>query len=301
MKDGAEEAQLKISEAVLLGHAMVQRVADGLGIRAFFIKGPASVIQGLRLPKVSGDVDVFVSLEDLEEMLSGLRDRGWRQRPVDPDSRTFPKHSVTVDHPEWPCCIDVHFRFPGMEREPADCFDVMWANTEDFELAGQEVRIPSKALGILILALHALRSPHLSQCRQELEFLSDLAVRQSLAPAILAMSTSTSALAAMRPFLEDLLTHTLLVDWPNASAEWRNRLLAKEPGSARLIAIAQVPLREKPRMLFRAVFPTPEVHLSRDIYADMSFRGRLKSHRARWVRFLRALPRIARDLKSVGD
>ena len=38
-----------------------------------------------------------------------------------------------------------------------------------------------------------------------------------------------------------------VVDWPQASTEWRNRQFAKEPGSARIIAILQAPLRDKPR------------------------------------------------------
>ncbi len=173
----AGAAQLSVPEAVLLGHALVSRVAEGLGIRAFFIKGPASVIQGLRLPKVSGDVDVFVAPQDLDSMLQGLRERGWRDRPVDPDTSPFHKHSVTIDHPEWPCCIDVHFRFPGMDTDPAEAFEVMWGNTEVLEIAGQDVRVPTKALGILILALHALRSPRVPACRQELEFLADLTER----------------------------------------------------------------------------------------------------------------------------
>lgn len=107
--------------------------------------------QGLRSPKTSADTDVFVSPSNLDQMLQGLRG-GWRERPVDPDNRPFPKHSVTVDHPDWPCSIDVHFRFfPGMEGTAAECFEVMWANTEYLELAGPEVRFPSPALGILIL------------------------------------------------------------------------------------------------------------------------------------------------------
>jgi hypothetical protein len=299
MTSGPGETQLTVAEGVLLGHALVQRVADGRGIRAFFIKGPASVVQGLRRPKSSGDVDVFVHLADLDSMVEGLRGRGWRERPVDPDSKTFPKHSVTVDHPSWPCCIDVHFRFPGMEGEPGDCFDLMWAHTGVLELAGQQVRVPSKPLGILILALHALRSAHLPACQQELEFLHHLTVREAYAAAILDISKATGSLAAMRPFLEDLLSQPASVDWPEASTEWRNRVVAKEPGSARIIAIAQAPLRDKPGMLFRAVFPAPEVHLSRNIYADMSLRGRLRQHQARWARFLRSVPKIAKDLSPL--
>lgn len=299
MADNSEAAQLSISEGVLLGHALVSRLADGLGVRAFFIKGPASVLQGLRQPKTSADVDVFVDPSRLEQLLQGLRDRGWRERPVDPDSRSFLKHSVTLDHPDWPCCIDVHFRFPGMEHPAAACFEVMWAGTEVLELAGQSVRVPSKALGILIMALHALREPHLPACRQEFEFLSDISNRGSHALAILEVATATGSLAAMRPFLEDLLPHTAGPAWPEPSVEWRNRLMAREPGSARLIAIVQAPWREKPRMLWRAMFPPPEVLLSQNIYADMSLRGRLVQHRARWARFLGSTPRLVHDLRGL--
>jgi hypothetical protein len=108
--DSANETQLSIPEGVLLGHALASRVADNLGIRAFFIKGPASVIQGLRQAKTSSDVDIFVAPSSLEQMLQGLRERCWRERPVDPDSKNLPKHSITLEHPDWPCCIDVHYR-----------------------------------------------------------------------------------------------------------------------------------------------------------------------------------------------
>jgi hypothetical protein len=285
---------------VLLAHALVARVADSLGVRAFFIKGPASVMQGLRQPKTSADVDVFVDPAGLDIMLQALQERGWRQRPVDPDTTTFPKHAVTLHHPEWPCCIDVHFRFPGMEAHHAECFEAMWAHTEEFDLAGQTVRVPSPNLAILLLALHALRSPHLPACRQELEYLAQLVKRRAQSPGILEIAAASGSLAAVRPFLEGLLEDPQTVTWPPVSIEWRNRLLAKEPGSARLVALVQAPWRTKPRLLWRAAFPQKQVFLGRNIYADMSWRGQLEQHRARWARFLRALPQIARDLASGG-
>lgn len=300
MADQTEKAQLSISEGVLLAHALVARVAASLGVRAFFIKGPASVMQGLRQPKTSADVDVFVDPDGLEVMLQGLRERGWRPRPVDPDTTTFPKHAVTLHHPEWPCCIDVHFRFPGMEAHHAECFEAMWAHTGEFDLAGQTIRVPSPALAILILALHALRSPHLAACRQEIAYLAVLVRRQAQAPGILEIAAATGSLAAIRPFLEGLLEDPQAVAWPPVSMEWRNRLLAKEPGSARLLALVQAPWRDKPRLVWRAAFPQPQSLLSQNIYANMSWRGQITQHRARWARFLRAIPQIARDLASGG-
>jgi hypothetical protein len=300
VSDSANETQLNMPEGVLLCHALVSRVAESLGVRAFFIKGPASVIQGLRQPKTSTDVDVFVERSHLEQMLQGLRERGWRERPVDPDTRTFPKHAVTLSHTEWPCCIDVHFRFPGMENPASDCFEVMWATTDVLELAGQEMRVPIQASGILILALHALRTPQLPACRQELEYLAHLTERQSHTSAILEIAIATGSLAAIRPFLKDLIPETAAPGWPQPSREWRNRVMAKDPGSARLIAILQAPWHIKPKMLWRAVFPRPEVFLSGNIYADLSIRGRLSQHRTRWARFLRSAPQIARDLRGFG-
>jgi hypothetical protein len=298
--DRGVQTRLSVSEGVLLAHALVSRVADSLGVCAFFIKGPASVMQGLRKPKTSADVDVFVDPAGLEVMLQGLRRRGWRQRPVDPDTTTFLKHAVTLHHPEWPCCIDVHFRFPGMEADPAECFGAMWGHAEEFDLAGQTLRVPSPTLAILLLALHALRAPHLPASRQELAFLARLVQRQSQAPGILRIAAETGSLAAVRPFLKGLLEDPHAVAWPPVSTEWRNRLLAREPGSARLVALVQAPWRVKPRLLWRAALPQPQAFLGRNIYADMSWRGQVLQHRARWARFLRALPQIAKDLSAGG-
>ncbi|UKA70293.1 nucleotidyltransferase family protein [Arthrobacter sp. FW306-06-A] len=296
MTHASRKTQLEIPEGVLLGHALVARLANGLGIRAFFIKGPASVLQGLREAKLSTDVDAFVDPVRLEEVLERLRERGWRERPVDPDSRTFPKHSVTVHHPEWPCCIDIHFRFPGMEKPAHDCFESLWANTETISLAGQRLRVPAKELGVLFLALHALRSPTLPACQQELDYLADLMRREDMSEALLELAGATGSLAAIQPFLEGLLPPTTSVVWPEPSMEWRNRVAAQEPGSARLAAILQATWKEKPRMLRGALFPPPEVFLSGNIYADMSLVGQLRQHRARWGRFMRALPRLVRRL-----
>jgi hypothetical protein len=162
------------------------------------------------------------------------------------------------------------------------------------------MRVPSPALAILILALHAVRAPHLPACRQELAYLAQLVRRQAEAPSILDLAVTTGALAAIRPFLEGLLEDSHAVAWPQPSREWRNRLLAKEPGSARLLAIVQAPRQDKPRLLWRAIFPPTQVFLSGDIYADMSWRGQVMHHRARWARFLRALPQIDKDLRAGG-
>ncbi|MDQ0118087.1 hypothetical protein J2T22_001264 [Pseudarthrobacter defluvii] len=297
MTHASRKTQLEIPEGVLLGHALVARLADSLGIRVFFIKGPASVLQGLREAKLSADVDAFVDPTKLEEMLQGLRGRGWRERPVAPDSKTFPKHSVTVYHPEWPCCVDIHFRFPGMEKPPRDCFESLWAKTETVSLAGRQLRIPARELGVLFLALHALRAPALSACQHELEYLANYTRREALYERLLELAAATDSLAAIQPFLEGLLPKTTTLVWPEASRDWSNLVAAHEPGSLSLATILQARWREKPRILWGSLFPPPEVFLSANIYADMSMPGRLRQHGARWVRFLRAVPRLVRGYR----
>ncbi|BCW20204.1 hypothetical protein NtRootA9_29120 [Arthrobacter sp. NtRootA9] len=295
MGESGGETGLTVSEGVLLGHALVARVAEDLGVRVFFIKGPASVQLGLRRPKISNDVDVFVAPADLELLLDGLRERGWRERPVDPDSRSYAPHSVTVDHPGWPCCIDVHFRFPGMDFADVDGFEVLWSNTVLIPLAAQDVRVHSEALGILIVALHALRLPHTYSSFQDLGYLRRvMSNRKSIE--VLQLAETTGSLAAIRPFLEPALPPEMIPAWPQPSREWRDRLRARVPGAARLLALLKAPISRKLPMLWRAVFPSAKALLSVNIYGDMTLRGRCSQNAARWLRFTRSVHAIVRDL-----
>jgi hypothetical protein len=186
-----------------------------------------------------------------------------------------------------------------MEESAEDCFESLWANTATTALAGQQLTIPSMELGILFLVLHSLRSPALPACREELEYLASLTRQEALSEQLLELAEATGAMAAVRPFLEDLLAENVAPVWPEPSAEWRSRIVAQEPGSTRLLAIFRAPWIDKPRMLWRAFFPRPEVFLSGNIYADMSFPGRLRQHRARWTRFLQGLPNLLRDLRKL--
>lgn len=298
MASSYNDAELSVSEAVLLGHALVARVASEQDIRAFFIKGPVSVLRGLRQPRTSSDVDVIVEPDGLDRLLQELSMRGWQPRPADRDSKSYAPHSITVDHPGWPCCIDVHYRFPGMESVAAESFEAMWANTEDFLLARQVIRVPKAPLGVLILALHALRAPHLIASRQELHDLTVLPVSKQERMTVMKLAEITGSLAAARPFLEEILCDKLVPVWPKPSTEWRDRLKATEPGTARLLALIRAPWRDRLPMLRRTVFPTPEALLSTNPYTDVNAEAKRRHNIARWARFVRLAPRIFRDLLS---
>lgn len=293
-------AELSVAEGVLLGHVLVSHVADSLGIRIILIKGPLSVMQGLRRTRTSGDVDVLVAPGDLQKLIQALRRRGWRERPGTVDNRVFAQHSITLFQPEWPCFLDIHFCFPGMDKSATECFEVMWDDSAVRKLAGYDVRVPSTALGILLLALHGLRSPHLPSSRAELEYLASVTQRRSLSSDVLRVAVGTGSLAAARPFLENCLPEGALREWPQPSTEWRHRTMASAPGSARLIAVVYAPWRCKPKLIFRAVIPSINDFLDQDMHADVSARGRLKLHMARWARFLRAGPDLVRVLGAGG-
>lgn len=285
--DGA--STLLLAEAVDLCHALVARVAESLGIRVIFIKGPISGLQGLRRPKISGDVDLLVSPTDLDTLVEGLNNRGWTQRPTDFDESTFPVHSVTLLHPMWPNDIDVHFRFPGMERPAEECFELLWSRTADFPLAGRPLKAPSRELGICILALHALRSPWLEDSKAELAFLKTITTPDML-PVLLAVSEELMCGGALHPFLLAAFGPTYGSEPPAPSEEWRRRVAARSLGSARLIALLEGPWHARPAMLYQALNPSKKALLAYDLYADVSFRGRLKITVERWKNLVKGLP-----------
>lgn len=291
--DGA--GTLLLAEAVDLCHALVDWVAESLEIRVIFIKGPISGLQGLRRPKVSGDVDVLVSPADLDPLIKGLNSRGWTQRPTDFDESTFPVHSVTLLHPTWPNDIDVHFRFPGMERPATECFELLWSRTATFPLAGRPLKAPSRELGICILALHALRSPWLEDSKAELAFLESITTSDML-PVILAVSDELMCRGALHPFLTAAFGPSYASDPPPPSEEWRRRIAARSLGSARLIALLEGPWRARPAMLYQALNPSREALLAYDLYADVSFRGRLRITVERWKNLVKGFPRTVTEV-----
>lgn len=280
---------LLLAEAVDLCHCLVAKVADSLGIRVIFIKGPISGLQGLRRPKISGDVDLLVPPADLPLLLEGLGNRGWKQRPTDFDESTFPVHSVTLLHPMWPNDIDVHFRFPGMERPADECFEFLWRRTVDYPLAGRPLKAPSRELSICILALHALRSPWLEDSIAELTFLKSITAPEML-PVLLAVSDELMCRGALHPFLLANFGPSYGSEPPPPSEEWRRRVAARSLGSARLIALLEGPWRARPAMLYQALNPSKEALLAYDLYADVSFKGRLRITFERWKNLVKGLP-----------
>lgn len=290
-------ARLRMDEAVLLCHALTGHVASQIGLRVLFIKGPVTVAQGLREPRQSVDVDVFVEPGDVSILVAAMKLRGWEVRPAEPDIDAFPRHSETLFHRSWPSDVDVHYRYPGMEAPAVDCFEVMWKASETYMIAGQEIRVPTRALAIGLLALHSLRTPWMTSSRLDLDYLLALPLEEDRQD-IIAIAQETGSASALRPFLDEAFGVQTLDPMPTPSPEWSARTKTRSPGTARAIALANAPWHRKPRLLANAFFPSKTTLLANDIYADLSLRGRFKQNIKRWRTLFTSFPEFIVDVKE---
>ncbi|HEV7171578.1 MAG TPA: hypothetical protein VGN50_01660, partial [Pedococcus sp.] len=126
-----EQTTLTLDEAVLLAHGLVQRLADSVGARVLFVKGPTAVAVGARPPRPSSDVDVLVDPASFETLCAAIEGVAWVRRhapmPVSRAADLAFDHSAHFIHEEWPCDLDVHFCFPGFFADPPAVFDALWA------------------------------------------------------------------------------------------------------------------------------------------------------------------------------
>lgn len=281
---------LQLPEAVELCHCLVAHVAEAARIRAFFIKGPASVLQGLRRPKTSTDVDVFVAPDDVDTLIQDLEKRGWKQRPGLTMEEVVPRHSYTMYHDLWPNSIDIHFRFPGMDAPPSQCFDAMWSLRSTVQLANRRLVVPAVELHICIIALHALREPWEPANQRDLDYLTGTE-RPDVAR-IIDVAKRTGCLASLRPFLEKLPGIDPSFVWPQESTEWKNRLDSETAGAAWIRHLMEAPVRKRFIIVAQALFPSKDALLSLDLHADVSLRGRAIAYTHRWGRFARAVPAL---------
>lgn len=141
---------------VELAHAAVQRLADGCGVDLLHIKGPA-VHPGLRTaPSTGSDVDVVVRPADVDRLMRELDARGWRVETGFESGSAF-DHAANLYHPSWGL-LDVHRHYPGMDRDPAAAFDVLWARRGSTALAHVPCAVPDPLAQSLVLLLHAART-----------------------------------------------------------------------------------------------------------------------------------------------
>ncbi|MDD0857185.1 nucleotidyltransferase family protein [Arthrobacter alpinus] len=282
-----ETTELTLSEALTLLHAQLAFLARENGLRCLFIKGPAVFAQGLREPRQSSDVDIWLEQEAINKLAGDLYKLGWKNRPTDPYASPFSSHSLTLYSPNWPCDIDIHSRIPGMEASSQDAFESVWVGRENHIMAGIPLSIPSTEASRLILALHSLRSKE--SPREPAEYNSLIGQDFKDFKEFQDLALATNSVGALKPFLRDTQSYSLFDYYPEPSTEWLHLSSQKSHAEKRLDAVAKSPVSKLPLALWRATFPSKEALMVHDLYQDTSFIGILKTNIGRYKRGLRAI------------
>lgn len=294
--------QLALSDAVLLAHAFVDRVARDQGVRVMFIKGAAAVEQGLRPPQGSLDVDALVDPSQLQVLRDGLAELGWiDENPY--STPTAASYSRTHRHAAWPCELDLHTTFPGLCAPEQEIFERLWSTHELVEVAAREVPCPDRRAHALVLALNSLREPAEAGKVMQLE---DLVGRVSA-------SFDTAALTELGELARDVgaadtaAPFLVAVGAPNVGlgstppAElhaWRLRTQPAWRTATWIEGLREQPLRRVPSYLWRAVFiDETELRLADPTMGP----GRLPLLRARARRVRRGLGDLPGALRQVRD
>ncbi|MBM7502754.1 nucleotidyltransferase family protein [Agromyces aurantiacus] len=152
------ESQVSVPLPVRLrfGHAAVQHLADSIGVDLLHIKGVA-VDPSLRPGGYAGsDVDVLVRPSQVDALDRALRANGWALYSTFEGGSPF-GHAQTYLHDAWGF-IDIHRYFPGIRLDPAQAFEVFWADRRPVEIAGVGCRVPSVTAQAVLLLLNTARS-----------------------------------------------------------------------------------------------------------------------------------------------
>lgn len=287
---GASVLPLAIS--VELGHALIQSVADQIGVRVLFIKGPIANKYKLRPFRQSGDVDVLVEMGRAHELISAMQEFDWVVRPASLANRTFVTHSDSLIHHSWPCDIDVHLSYPGMFSDEA--FEALWARRTTTIFAGREVDSVDYVSSALIAALHSLRTPFDTRSALELNHLVEawtVVQTPSLEHQLVELAKEVGGLWAVQPFFDAVGIRAQASDEPPVEyGVWLRNQRQLNRSAAWISHIASARWRERPGLIAKAMFPART-----DIYIDhpAGREGALAFTRAWWKRLTtaaRALP-----------
>lgn len=285
-------SHLKITEAVPLGYALVARVAHDAGVRALCIKGPLTSELGLRPEThVSQDVDVLVHPAEAETLALALERVGWRRAIVQSNGYTKP-HSMQLQHAGLGIEVDVHHRFPGFIKPPAEVFEHLWSRRRGWDVAGVTCPASDSDTALLIELLHLGRLPSRRRPRLRRVLASERLHSSELHELMHAVGADT----AVAPLLGQIAP-------PPADAEemrdWQRRQLAGlEVGVARLHGLVEASWRRRPLLLARALWAPRDVVYSQHPELRGRPAGLVRAQSRRWLRAARALPGAARRVRE---
>ncbi|MFT4050811.1 MAG: hypothetical protein QM677_01025 [Microbacterium sp.] len=284
-----------------LVYALVQSVARERGISLVFIKGPVLHRQGLRLREHSGDVDLWVEPGSEHALADALAPWGWTAVPFDFASVMY--HSVTLVPPEWGCEIDVHYRYPGVGAAPHEAFSVLCATAETHEFGGVRVLAPSRTLGAIISALHAVR-PDPKWRRGENSRATAVLTLRRVGEGCIADAERWGALAALADLVAEAFPDVLLPkDLGPLPDDWIRRQ-ASSAFAYHVAVLRSLPWRERPRAMLRAIWPSARAarlsSATRGKRLDSPLKARLSrlayGAKLAWEEVTRSMSKIGRRL-----
>lgn len=284
-----------MGQAVDLACALVQYRSETLGIRALVIKGAPLAIQGLRPFRVSSDVDVLVEPGRSDELLRALEQVGWLDRAMNADELTFPRHSHSLINTSWPCDIDLHFRYPGMES--GDAFEALWERRQKFRVAGVDVWTPDRIGNALVMALHGLRAPWIERHSAELALLAERLTDEDFTE-ILKLAARTHSQRALLPLLQSAeQSFRVLPTWPPMSDEWVIRTTISSNVARRWHYWSSLPIRRRIPLIWEAVFPPVEEFRVQNLYGPFDRKTMLVLYARRAWKGVKQLPTAVQQLR----
>jgi len=286
---------------VALLHVWVNELAVSEGIRTLSIKGMAASASGLRAPRTSSDVDVLVEPPSFRAFCDALTARGWSQYRA-AEHRSAPKLfedrvGATFSHAHWPATIDAHGNFPGLLTEPQAAFDALWERRTSTSVAGIPVTTCDELGHAIILLANAARAPWSAHAKEQLaELEGNLATRldDTRRDELATLASQTGTTDSLAEIWGRLGVRATGHSDPAALRAWRASTLMSESYESRWIeALRAVKWRERPRVLFRALWPTNDEMVAYWA-APPTATGLLSARGKRISRGLRGLPRAYR-------
>ena len=290
--------------------ALMASWAEQAGVRALLIKGEITNQLRLRPPRGSLDADLWVSPDSFDAFCALIATRGWL-KVHDSEAlgeKILRPHSATCRHVAWPAETDVHHYFPGFTAPAQEVFELLWARRVSYEVAHQTVLGVDRVGAALISALHHLRSTTSTGHQSELAYLTDQVAQwptgelASLADLAAATGASESAGAFLEavgaPRVDAGLPDALLATSDGEElARWQENARGSGlVGFGAMHAIRAAPLRQRPRLLWRHLWASPEILRVRvpDAFTDGRRFPVARARVRRWADALRDLPVVLR-------
>jgi hypothetical protein len=240
-----------------LVYALLQRVAEANDVDIVFIKGPTLHAQGLRDREHSGDVDCWVRPGQEVRLAEAMSAWGWTPA-YSAFTSTRVLHSLTLRAGAWGSAIDVHSWFPGMAISHQRAYELLEGNIDVREFAGTAARTPARQVHAIISALHDIR-PVLGQPPDALQNERAGATLVRAGESVIETSnlfgTNFALAEPLRQAFPDKVGTTVSNAQVPEDWAWRSQ---SSPRRAYIEAFKLIPLRERPRVLWRVIWPTAQ-------------------------------------------